>query len=45
MKAASPRDREALLKSFDDTIEEGDTHRELCVHCAEAVLDAAGVDE
>ena len=41
--AASPRDRAALLKEFDGTFEPGDNHRELCVPCAEAVLDAAGV--
>ena len=38
----SPRDRATLLKSFDATFEPGDTHRELCLPCAEAVLDVGG---
>ena len=41
--AESPRDRAALLNSFDETFQPGDNHRELCVPCAEAVLAAAGV--
>ena len=49
--AASPTDRAALMKSFDESEgdrigsvkQPGDNHRELCVPCAEAVLDAAGV--
>lgn len=36
--AALDRDRATQPKSFDATIEPGNTHRELGVPCAEAVL-------